>query len=73
MSLFKWRGRGKVGQIAPLVNHYKIKSTLAHKQSKLKNRTNMATNIVNFKANVLRTLDILPTLKELKTRSLSHA
>jgi hypothetical protein len=33
----------------------------------------MAISIVSFKTNVSRTLDILPTPKELKTRSWSHA
>jgi hypothetical protein len=47
-----------------------VKSTLAHNQSKLNNGMDVATNIViSFETNVLRTLDILPTLRELKTRS----
>jgi hypothetical protein len=47
----------------------KVKSTLAHNQSKLKNGMNVATIIVSFKTNVPRTLGILPTLRKLKTRS----
>jgi hypothetical protein len=46
-----------------------VKSTLAHNQLELKNGTNLTTNIIRFKTNVPRTFDILPTPKELKTRS----
>jgi hypothetical protein len=59
MPLFKCRGRSKVDQIAPLVNHYKIHTYTQAIKTK-KNGTNMATNIVNFKTNVPSTLDILP-------------
>jgi hypothetical protein len=33
-----------------------IKSTLAHNQLELKNGTDMATNIINFKINVLENI-----------------
>jgi hypothetical protein len=46
-----------------------IKSTLAHNHLEQKNGINLATNIINFKINVLETLDILPTPRELNTRS----
>jgi hypothetical protein len=38
-----------------------IKSTLARNQLEQKNGTNLTTNIINFKINVLETLDILTT------------
>jgi hypothetical protein len=46
-----------------------IKSTLAHNQLELKNGIDPATNILNFKTNVLESLDILPTPRKLNTRS----
>jgi hypothetical protein len=38
-----------------------IKSTLARNQLEQKNGTNLTTNIIHFKINVLETLDILTT------------
>jgi hypothetical protein len=46
-----------------------VNSTLTHNKLKQKNGINVATSIVNFKTNVLGTLDILPTPRELKRRS----
>jgi len=40
-----------------------VKSTLAHNQLELKNGTDLVTNIVSFKINVLGTLDIYQLLK----------
>jgi hypothetical protein len=46
-----------------------VKSTFTHNKLKFKNGINLATSIVNFKTNVLGTLDILPTPREMKRRS----